>query len=197
MLLSSITEVGQSIGVFKLKMQVDGNLVRYPNVGTGYVASSSYLSSGTAWAGPNVTLNLDYDGFLYLLQNSTYLIRNLTQGGYPKNNTIYRLKIDVDVLCSDYIACSKVLHQLRSYKYMAQVLKTEGHIGIAIGLIKQWLNNVQKKDVCGIESWQMVIKENIDSLTALLKRLSRRMSSYGVKKFLLTTIFHRYKGKRS
>ncbi|GJZ88651.1 G-type lectin S-receptor-like serine/threonine-protein kinase LECRK3, partial [Tanacetum coccineum] len=61
MLLSSITEVSQSIGVFKLKMQVDGNLVQYPNVGTGDVASSSYLSFGTAWAGPNVTLNLDFD----------------------------------------------------------------------------------------------------------------------------------------
>nr|GEU76353.1 hypothetical protein [Tanacetum cinerariifolium] len=55
------------------------------------------------------------------------------------------------------------------YKYMAQVVKTDGHIVNAIGLLKQWLNNVQKNDVCGIESWQMVIKEDIDSLTALLK----------------------------
>ncbi|GJZ59936.1 G-type lectin S-receptor-like serine/threonine-protein kinase LECRK3 [Tanacetum coccineum] len=95
-LFSSISEIDQSIGVFKLAMQLDGHLVQYPNVGTPDGPSPSYWASGTAGTGPNVTLNLDSDGFLYLLQNSTKLIRNLTQGGYPENNTIYRMKLDVD-----------------------------------------------------------------------------------------------------
>nr|GEU51757.1 G-type lectin S-receptor-like serine/threonine-protein kinase LECRK3 [Tanacetum cinerariifolium] len=95
-LFSGISEVDQSIGVFKLAMQLDGHLVQYPNVGTPDGPGPSYWASGTAGTGPNVTLNLDSDGFLYLLQNSTKLIRNLTQGGYPENNTIYRMKLDVD-----------------------------------------------------------------------------------------------------
>ena len=53
---------------------------------------------------------------------------------------------------------------------MAQAVKTEGQIGIAIGLLKQALNNVQQKNMGGIESWRMVIKEDVDSLTALLKK---------------------------
>ena len=53
---------------------------------------------------------------------------------------------------------------------MAQAVKTEGQIGIAIGLLKQALNNVEKKNMGGIESWRMVIKEDIDSLSALLKK---------------------------
>ncbi|GKD10825.1 programmed cell death 6-interacting protein isoform X1, partial [Tanacetum coccineum] len=77
---------------------------------------------------------------------------------------------DISPILMDYISCSKVVHELRSYKYMAQAVKTEGQIGIAIGLLKQALNNVQQKNVGGIESWRMVIKEDIDSLTALLKK---------------------------
>lgn len=77
---------------------------------------------------------------------------------------------DISPILMDYISCSKVVHELRSYKYMAQAVKTEGQIGIAIGLLKQALNNVQKKNMGGIESWRMVIKEDIDSLTALLKK---------------------------
>ncbi|KAF5795339.1 putative protein kinase RLK-Pelle-SD-2b family [Helianthus annuus] len=81
-LFSSVSKTDQSIGVFRLIMQGDGNLVLYPNRGTG---DHAYWASNTPTAGPNVTLNLDSDGFLYLLQNSTYFIYNLTQG---KNGSV-------------------------------------------------------------------------------------------------------------
>ncbi|KAJ0538847.1 putative protein kinase RLK-Pelle-SD-2b family [Helianthus annuus] len=95
-LYSGVSETDQSIGVFQLSMQTDGNLVQYPNRGTDNGPNTSYWNTGTFKAGPNVTLNLDSSGFLYMLQNSTFLIRNLTQGGYPTKDAIYVMKLDVD-----------------------------------------------------------------------------------------------------
>lgn len=95
-LFSSVSETDQSIGVFKLMMQDDGNLVQQPNVGTGDTPFTSYWDSQTVGSGPNVTLNLDSDGYLYLLQNSTIFIKNLTERRDPREPAIYRMKIDVD-----------------------------------------------------------------------------------------------------
>ncbi|XP_024961179.1 G-type lectin S-receptor-like serine/threonine-protein kinase LECRK3 [Cynara cardunculus var. scolymus] len=96
-LFSSVSETDQSIGIFKLTMQIDGHLVQFPNVGTDDTTASSYWESGTPGTGPDVTLNLDSDGFLYLLQDSAVFIRNLTQGGGPRSEkAIYWMKIDVD-----------------------------------------------------------------------------------------------------
>ncbi|KAJ9554112.1 hypothetical protein OSB04_018157 [Centaurea solstitialis] len=96
-LYSSVSESNHSIGIFKLSMQTDGHLVQYPNLGTPDNRQSFYWASNTSGNGPNVTLNLDSDGFLYLFKNSRFSIRNLTQGGFPRSkNDIYRMKIDVD-----------------------------------------------------------------------------------------------------
>ncbi|KAJ0901564.1 putative protein kinase RLK-Pelle-SD-2b family [Helianthus annuus] len=92
-MFSSASETDQSIGVFKLSMQTDGNLVLYPNRGT---EDHAYWATGTYTAGPNVTLNLDSNGFLYLLQNSTFFINNLTQGGNATKDELYLMKFDVD-----------------------------------------------------------------------------------------------------
>ncbi|KAI3701016.1 hypothetical protein L2E82_45658 [Cichorium intybus] len=95
-LFSSVSKADDSIGIFKLRMQTDGNLVQYPNSAFEDASVNAYYALGTVGTGPNVTLNLDSDGFLYLLQNSTFYIRNLTQEGYPRENVIFRMKIDVD-----------------------------------------------------------------------------------------------------
>ncbi|XP_076927259.1 G-type lectin S-receptor-like serine/threonine-protein kinase LECRK3 [Bidens hawaiensis] len=92
-LYSSVSKTDHSIGVFQLSMQTDGNLVLYPNRGTD---DRAYWAAGTYEAGPNVTLNLASDGFLYLLQNSTFFIYNLTQRGYPTKDALYVMKFDVD-----------------------------------------------------------------------------------------------------
>ncbi|KAK1412078.1 hypothetical protein QVD17_33044 [Tagetes erecta] len=62
----------------------------------------------------------------------------------------------------DYISYSKALHKLRSYKHMAQGVKTEGQIGTAIGLLKQALNSKAEKNVGG--------KINTSTLTDLLRK---------------------------
>ncbi|KAK1416298.1 hypothetical protein QVD17_32087 [Tagetes erecta] len=92
-LFSSVSETDQSLGVFQLVMQIDGNLVLYPNMA---FRGSAYWNTGTYTNGPNVTLNLDPGGFLHLSQNSTFMIKILTERELPTNDAIYRMKLDVD-----------------------------------------------------------------------------------------------------
>ncbi|KAH0775947.1 hypothetical protein KY290_007358 [Solanum tuberosum] len=94
-LFSSASETDDSLGIFRLKMQDDGNLVQYP-VNTADSASYAYYASYTGGLGNNVSLNLDDDGLLYLF-NSTNSLKNLTKGGYRRERTIiYMMKIDAD-----------------------------------------------------------------------------------------------------
>ncbi|KAK4708178.1 hypothetical protein R3W88_029103 [Solanum pinnatisectum] len=94
-LFSSASESDDSLGIFRLKMQDDGNLVQYP-VNTADSAPNAYYATGTGGVGNNVSLHLDDDGLLYLL-NSTKSLKNLTQGGNPRERTIiYMMKIDAD-----------------------------------------------------------------------------------------------------
>nr|XP_009765718.1 PREDICTED: G-type lectin S-receptor-like serine/threonine-protein kinase RLK1 isoform X1 [Nicotiana sylvestris]XP_009765719.1 PREDICTED: G-type lectin S-receptor-like serine/threonine-protein kinase RLK1 isoform X2 [Nicotiana sylvestris]XP_009765720.1 PREDICTED: G-type lectin S-receptor-like serine/threonine-protein kinase RLK1 isoform X3 [Nicotiana sylvestris] len=99
-LFSSASEEDDSLGIFRLKMQSDGNLVQYP-VQTPDTAQYSYFSTGTSGVGNNVTLNLGDDSLLYLL-NSTVSLKNLTKGDYPRERTIYFMKIDVDGILRVY-----------------------------------------------------------------------------------------------
>ncbi|XP_059307896.1 G-type lectin S-receptor-like serine/threonine-protein kinase LECRK3 [Lycium ferocissimum] len=101
-LFSSASKADDSFGIFRLKMQHDGNLVQYP-VHTSEPDSGpySYWNTATFRVGENVTLNLDDDGHLYLL-NSTISLRNLTKG-YPRKRTIiYLMKIDADGILRVY-----------------------------------------------------------------------------------------------
>lgn len=93
-LFSSISEKDHSRGIFRLKMQADGNLVQYP-VETPDTAPYAYYASHTDGAGGNVSLNLDSDGHLYLINSSINIINNLTEG-YPEEQGIYHMRIDVD-----------------------------------------------------------------------------------------------------
>uniref|UniRef100_M0ZXP2 non-specific serine/threonine protein kinase n=1 Tax=Solanum tuberosum TaxID=4113 RepID=M0ZXP2_SOLTU len=94
-LFSSASEADDSFGIFRLKMQDDGYLVQYP-VNTPYTAPYAYYESHISGVGNNVSLNLDDDGLLYLL-NSNNSLKNLTRGGYRRERTIiYMMKIDAD-----------------------------------------------------------------------------------------------------
>ncbi|XVE86581.1 hypothetical protein DITRI_Ditri18aG0045000 [Diplodiscus trichospermus] len=94
-LLSSVSETDQSTGIFRLKMQNDGHLVQYP-VETPDTAEYSYWASGTDGSGRNVSLNLDNDGHLYLLNSTSFNIKDLYKGGNEAKGIIYLLKIDSD-----------------------------------------------------------------------------------------------------
>ncbi|KAJ0085638.1 hypothetical protein Patl1_08207 [Pistacia atlantica] len=86
-LFSSVSVTNQSTGIFRLKMQNDGNLVQYPK-DTPDEAAYSYYSSFTDDRGENVSLNLDVDGYLYLVHSTGFIIKDLTPGGYSTEGTI-------------------------------------------------------------------------------------------------------------
>uniref|UniRef100_A0A2K2AC54 Bulb-type lectin domain-containing protein n=1 Tax=Populus trichocarpa TaxID=3694 RepID=A0A2K2AC54_POPTR len=94
-LFSPVSETELSTGIYRLKMQNDGNLVQYP-VNTPDTGSYAYFASGTDGAGDNVTLNLDPDGRLYLLNSTGFNIKNITAGGYPTKEAINMMKLDTD-----------------------------------------------------------------------------------------------------
>ncbi|KAL5754026.1 hypothetical protein ACOSP7_022246 [Xanthoceras sorbifolium] len=95
-LISSVSETDQSTSLysFGLYMQSDGNLVQYP---TDYrTVPSAYYASGTDGMGDKISLNLDIDGKLYLLNATGYNVKNITEEVYATRGTIYLARIDWD-----------------------------------------------------------------------------------------------------
>ncbi|CAI9777587.1 unnamed protein product [Fraxinus pennsylvanica] len=91
-LVSSASKTNPARGIFRLVMQTDGNLVQYPVEIDG--PKYAYYASGTYGRGNNVSLNLDNNGHLYLLNGST-IISNITTGQY-RTRILYLVRIDVD-----------------------------------------------------------------------------------------------------
>ncbi|KAF7129009.1 hypothetical protein RHSIM_Rhsim10G0140300 [Rhododendron simsii] len=95
-LISSVLEGDHSTGLFRLKMQEDGHLVSYPLLSPD-TAPYSYWASGTNGAGNNITLNLDDNGHLYLLnETGGNNIRNMSTAESSNNGKIYRMTLDAD-----------------------------------------------------------------------------------------------------
>ncbi|TXG50831.1 hypothetical protein EZV62_023355 [Acer yangbiense] len=61
-------------------------------------APYSYWSATTFGTGDKVTLNLDVDGNLYLLNATSFKLQNLTSGVYKTRGTIFMMRIDSDGL---------------------------------------------------------------------------------------------------
>ncbi|KAG6673964.1 hypothetical protein I3842_15G018200 [Carya illinoinensis] len=95
-LISSISETNHSSGKFQLVMQGDGNLVQYPS-NTPPKPDNAYWYSRTDNAGNNVSLNLDPNGQLFLLNSTGFNIMNLTSQRNPSHNfSLYHLTLDFD-----------------------------------------------------------------------------------------------------
>uniref|UniRef100_A0A2C9WEZ1 non-specific serine/threonine protein kinase n=1 Tax=Manihot esculenta TaxID=3983 RepID=A0A2C9WEZ1_MANES len=94
-LVSSNSSANHTSGRFQLFMQNDGNLVQYPLEYTGE-KDYAYWVSGTSAAGDDVSLNLDRNGQLYLLNATGSNIKTLKERGNISGNLIYRATIDED-----------------------------------------------------------------------------------------------------
>lgn len=81
------------------------------------------------------------------------------------------LKTDISFGWSmqDFMLCCKTLHELMSYKYLVEGLKTDGKIGIAIGILRWALANA-KKSIPKEESWRFVSQRVVDELNGLLQK---------------------------
>ncbi|XP_022751998.1 G-type lectin S-receptor-like serine/threonine-protein kinase LECRK4 [Durio zibethinus] len=95
-LYSSVSDTDQSKGFFCLNMQTNGNLVQYPVANYTWTEWYAYWASDTFGAGDNVSLNLDNDGRLYLLNSTGFNTKDIVKGGYDTKETIYLMKIDPD-----------------------------------------------------------------------------------------------------
>ncbi|XXG65310.1 hypothetical protein AAC387_Pa05g3044 [Persea americana] len=96
-LFSGATETNHSTGRFRLKMQTDGNLVLYP-FNTMDIAGESIWSTATQTQGNNVTLHLNNNGQIFMLNSSGYYIKNITDSLSSINQAatviIYRAILD-------------------------------------------------------------------------------------------------------
>ncbi|KAM5577593.1 hypothetical protein ABKV19_008105 [Rosa sericea] len=141
-LRSAKSETDHSSGIFRLAMQVDGNLVQYP-VDTPPEAQYSYFTSFTNGAGSNVSLNFGVDGRLYLLNDTGGNLLNLTDGGLPVRGKSYLMRIDADGI-------------LRLYSYD---LKQKGNWST------KWSSSTDRckpKGICGYNSYCVTMGAAID-----------------------------------
>ena len=100
-MVPSVSKSDQSTGIFQLATQTDGNLVQYPYI-LELKVEHAYWATGTNGQGNNVSLCLDDDGHLYLLNSTGKYLSNLTQGGYPTNGIFRLMRIDADGICRLY-----------------------------------------------------------------------------------------------
>ncbi|KAL5555693.1 hypothetical protein UlMin_037929 [Ulmus minor] len=93
-LISSSSESDHSAGIFRLKMQQDGNLVQYP-VDTPDAGAYAYYASSTE-VRANVTLVFGGDAQLYLLNSTDMRFSNISDAANFRKGAIYLMRIDAD-----------------------------------------------------------------------------------------------------
>ncbi|XP_050365459.1 G-type lectin S-receptor-like serine/threonine-protein kinase LECRK3 [Argentina anserina] len=96
-LISSNSNTNQASGRFQVIMQRDGNLVQYPLVPfTSRSDQYAYWASATFGAGDNVSLNLDQNGELYLVNSTGFKMKSFYVLKDPSMYRGYRLTVDAD-----------------------------------------------------------------------------------------------------
>ncbi|XP_004297136.1 PREDICTED: programmed cell death 6-interacting protein [Fragaria vesca subsp. vesca] len=76
---------------------------------------------------------------------------------------------DISSFLVEFITSCKVLHELKSQKYLAESLKNDGQFGVAVGLLRRALINAKRK-IPSEQSWKSVIKKEIDNFAELLRK---------------------------
>ncbi|KAJ0094074.1 hypothetical protein Patl1_16490 [Pistacia atlantica] len=77
---------------------------------------------------------------------------------------------DISSRFMEFISSCKALHELRSQKYLAESLKVTSQVGVAIGVIRDALQNSKKK-MPGEEPQKSAFKKEIDAAADLLMKL--------------------------
>ncbi|KAL1542101.1 G-type lectin S-receptor-like serine/threonine-protein kinase LECRK3 [Salvia divinorum] len=127
-LFSSASETDYGRGIFRLKMQNDGNLVQYP-INTPDTGPYSYYNSVTYGAGGNVSLNIDSDGRLYLL-NGSLLLQNISSGRFPTQGSINLMRLDVGGIFGIYSLSLGNLAMTRRWASTVDECAPKGFCGV-------------------------------------------------------------------
>lgn len=81
----------------------------------------------------------------------------------------FRDSKDISADFVDFIYASRILHELRSYRHLAETYKLSKQVGIAIGLLRRALDNVHK-NMSGDPSWRTVFKNEVNVLSKMLRQ---------------------------
>ncbi|XP_073131558.1 uncharacterized protein [Henckelia pumila] len=76
---------------------------------------------------------------------------------------------DISPRFMDFVVSCKTLHELKSYKYLAESLKNKGKIGTAIGVLQRALSSSQNNQPRE-DSWKQVYKQVFDDMTESLQK---------------------------
>ncbi|XP_030494626.2 G-type lectin S-receptor-like serine/threonine-protein kinase LECRK1 [Cannabis sativa] len=91
-LVSAVSKTNHSTGRFRLQLETSGNLGQYlATFQGGFLPEQEYWTSDTE--GDNLSLNLDSNGQLYLVNSTGFNIKNVIEG---RSLVMCRLTIDVD-----------------------------------------------------------------------------------------------------
>ncbi|XP_074326728.1 uncharacterized protein LOC141664673 [Apium graveolens] len=77
-------------------------------------------------------------------------------------------KKDISTGFLDFVSTCKAIHELRSYKYLAESLRSDSQIGFALGVLQHVQITTQKIKLPSKASWRSVLKEEVDSVTGLI-----------------------------
>ncbi|XP_042016424.1 G-type lectin S-receptor-like serine/threonine-protein kinase LECRK3 [Salvia splendens] len=127
-LFSSASETDYGRGIFRLKMQTDGNLVQYP-INTQDISAYAYYSTRTSGEGGNVSLNLDSDGSLYLF-NGSLPLQTLSDGGFPTQGSINFMRLDVGGIFRIYSLSLSDLTMTRRWTSLNDECLPQGFCGV-------------------------------------------------------------------
>ncbi|GMJ12399.1 hypothetical protein like AT1G34300 [Hibiscus trionum] len=130
-LVSGVSETNHTSGKFQIIMQRDGNLVQYP---VGPREPDAAYWNITAAGEKNVTLNLDLNGRLYLLNDTGFVVKNITERVSVSRDGFHRATIDADGIFRLYS-----LHSNQSSNWSIQ-----------------WSSSANKcdpKGLCGVNSY--------------------------------------------
>ncbi|XP_056696592.1 uncharacterized protein [Spinacia oleracea] len=74
---------------------------------------------------------------------------------------------DISRTFSEYIVSCSTLHELRSYRHLAESYKQSEQVGVAIGLLNGALSNSNTLPV--EQSWREIFKNEVDRISLMLK----------------------------
>ncbi|XP_018823695.2 uncharacterized protein LOC108993285 isoform X2 [Juglans regia] len=104
-----------------------------------------------------------------LLAKLHHGVTQLLDEAYSLLNTASSECRDISSHLVEFILSCKSLHELRSQKYLAGTLKIAGQVGVAVGVLRVAVINVQKK-IPGEESWRSVFRKEIDDASEMLRK---------------------------
>ncbi|GAB4828900.1 hypothetical protein Ancab_018561 [Ancistrocladus abbreviatus] len=76
---------------------------------------------------------------------------------------------DISAHFVDFISSCKAIHELRSYKCLAQGHKLDGEVGIAIAVLRKASRYAQKK-LPVEQSWKLIFMEEVNDVSEMLKK---------------------------